>query len=42
MDSPGGASEGHPGGGWVLRTSFDEDAFSLKADELQETTEVYY
>lgn len=38
MDSPGGDAEGHPSGGWVFRTPFDANAFSLKSDELEETT----
>lgn len=42
MDSPGGTSEGHPGGGWVFRTPFDEAAFSLKGDELEETTALLF
>lgn len=42
MDSPGGVSEGHPGGGWVFRTAFDEDAYSLKGEELEETTALLF
>ncbi len=42
MDSPGGPSEGHPSGGWVLRTPFDEAAFSLKGEELEETTALMF
>jgi dihydrofolate reductase len=42
MDSPGGTTEGHPAGGWVFRTPFDEDAFSLKGDELQDTTALMF
>ena len=38
MDSPGGTVEGHPLGGWVVRTPFDEAAFSLKGEELAETS----
>jgi dihydrofolate reductase len=37
MDSPGGAEEGHPNGGWVFRTPFEEDAFALKGEELADT-----
>ena len=37
VDSPGGAVEGHPSGGWVLQTPFDPDSFALKAEELEET-----
>ncbi|RBY82303.1 dihydrofolate reductase family protein [Blastococcus sp. TF02A-26] len=37
VDSPGGAVEGHPHGGWVLRTPFDPDSFALKAEELEDT-----
>lgn len=42
MDSPGGVSEGHPGGGWVFRTAFDEEAFSLKGEELEETAALMF
>lgn len=42
MDSPGGPSEGHPSGGWVMRTPFDEAAFSLKGEELEETTALMF
>lgn len=38
VDSPGDVSEGHPRGGWVLSTPFDPEAFSLKGDELAETS----
>lgn len=41
-DSPGGAVEGHPKGGWVFRTPFVEEAFSLKGDELAETTALMF
>lgn len=37
VDSPGGAVEGHPGGGWVLSTPFVPESFALKAEELEET-----
>ena len=42
MDSPGGESEGHPGGGWVFRTPFDPDSYSLKGEELAETTALMF
>ncbi|WP_200331102.1 dihydrofolate reductase family protein [Leucobacter sp. L43] len=42
MDSPGGPSEGHPSGGWVMGTPFDEAAFSLKGEELEETTALMF
>lgn len=38
MDAPGDVSEGHPAGGWVLRTPFDEAAFSLKTEEMADTS----
>jgi len=38
VDSPGGTSEGHRSGGWVLQTEFIPEAFSLKGEELEETT----
>ncbi|MGW0504158.1 dihydrofolate reductase family protein [Micromonospora sp. NPDC003241] len=37
VDSPGGTVEGHPAGGWVFRTAFDPEAYSLKGEELAET-----
>ncbi|MGY1770595.1 dihydrofolate reductase family protein [Blastococcus sp. SYSU D00813] len=37
VDSPGGAVEGHPSGGWVLSTPFVPQSFALKAEELEET-----
>ena len=42
VDSPGGAVEGHPSGGWVFRTPFVEEAFALKGDELAETTALMF
>jgi dihydrofolate reductase len=42
VDSPGGAVEGHPSGGWVFRTTFDAEAFSLKGEELAETTALLF
>ncbi len=38
VDSPGGKNEGHPNGGWVFRTPFDADSYSLKSDELADTS----
>jgi len=42
VDSPGGVVEGHPQGGWVLSTPFDEDAFSLKGEEIAETSTLMF
>ena len=42
MDSPGGESEGHAHGGWVFRTPFVPEAFSLKGEELAETTALMF
>lgn len=42
VDSPGGESEGHPSGGWVFRTEFDADAYSLKGEELAETSALLF
>ncbi|WP_029153346.1 dihydrofolate reductase family protein [Microbacterium gubbeenense] len=42
VDSPGGATEGHPHGGWVMHTPFDADAYSLKGDELADTTALLF
>jgi dihydrofolate reductase len=42
LDSPGGAAEGHRGGGWVMETPFVPEAYSLKAEELQETTALLF
>lgn len=42
VDSPGGAVEGHPHGGWVLTTPFVEEAFSLKEEELAETSALMF
>ena len=42
VDSPGGAVEGHPGGGWVLRTPFVPESFALKAEELEETSALMF
>lgn len=42
MDSPGGPIEGHPAGGWVMRTEFVPEAFSLKAEELADTSALMF
>ncbi|MBY6410303.1 dihydrofolate reductase family protein [Rhodococcus sp. BP-252] len=42
VDSPGGESEGHPSGGWVVRTPFVPEAFSLKGEELADTTALMF
>lgn len=42
VDSPGGEVEGHRSGGWVLKTEFVADAFSLKGEELAETTALMF
>lgn len=42
VDSPGGAVEGHPDGGWVFRTPFEAEAYSLKGEELAETTALMF
>lgn len=41
-DSPGGTSEGHPEGGWVFQTPFDADSYSLKGEEIGETTALMF
>lgn len=41
-DSPGGASEGHPAGGWVFRTPYVEESFELKGAELAETSALMF
>lgn len=41
-DSPGGAAEGHRSGGWVARHEFVPEAFSLKGEELGETTALLF
>ncbi|MFE7745481.1 dihydrofolate reductase family protein [Nocardia sp. NPDC057455] len=38
VDSPGGKVEGHRSGGWVMDTEFVPEAYSLKAEELADTT----
>lgn len=43
MDSPGGGTaEGHDGGGWVFDVEFSEEAYSLKSEELEETTALMF
>lgn len=42
VDSPGGVVEGHPGGGWVFDTPFLPEAYSLKGEELSETTALMF
>jgi dihydrofolate reductase len=43
VDSPGGVQEGHRSGGWVVDgTEFLPEAFSLKAEELEETTALMF
>lgn len=42
VDSPGHTSEGHRSGGWVLSTPFVPEAFSLKGEELEETTALMF
>lgn len=42
VDSPGGTVEGHPGGGWVFDTEFVPEAYSLKGEELADTTALMF
>lgn len=42
IDSPGGTAEGHPGGGWVFDTPFLAETYSLKGEELEETTALLF
>lgn len=42
VDSPGGTVEGHRSGGWVLKTPFVPEAFSLKGEELGETSALMF
>jgi len=42
VDSPGGTAEGHPGGGWVFDTEVVPEAYSLKGEELEETTALLF
>lgn len=42
LDSPGSETEGHRNGGWVAQTTFVPEAFSLKGEELAETTALMF
>lgn len=42
VDSPGGEAEGHRSGGWVADAEFVPEAFSLKGEELAETTALMF
>ncbi|MBL1073787.1 dihydrofolate reductase family protein [Nocardia sp. 2] len=42
VDSPGGKAEGHRSGGWVMDTEFVPEAYSLKAEELADTTALLF
>lgn len=42
VDSPGGTVEGHRSGGWVMSQEFLPEAFSLKAEELADTTALLF
>lgn len=42
VDSPGGQAEGHRSGGWVMETEFVPEAYSLKGEELAETTALMF
>jgi dihydrofolate reductase len=42
VDSPGGTAEGHTGGGWVFDTEFVPEAYSLKGEELEETSALMF
>ncbi|WP_040699484.1 dihydrofolate reductase family protein [Nocardia vinacea] len=42
VDSPGGKAEGHRSGGWVMETEFVPEAFSLKGEELADTTALMF
>lgn len=42
VDSPGGTSEGHRSGGWVMDTEFVPEAFAMKGDELADTTALMF
>ncbi|MEV0645493.1 dihydrofolate reductase family protein [Phytomonospora sp. NPDC050363] len=42
VDSPGGVSEGHRSGGWVFETEFVPEAYSLKGEELADTTALMF
>ncbi|MGI6878155.1 dihydrofolate reductase family protein [Microbacterium sp. gxy059] len=42
VDSPGSEAEGHRSGGWVAATEFVPEAFSLKEEELADTTALLF
>jgi dihydrofolate reductase len=42
VDSPGGTTEGHRSGGWVMDTEFVPEAFALKGEELDDTTALMF
>ncbi|MFC4128421.1 dihydrofolate reductase family protein [Nocardia rhizosphaerae] len=42
VDSPGGIVEGHRSGGWVMQTEFVPEAFSLKGEELADTSALMF
>lgn len=42
VDSPGSVKEGHRSGGWVLGTEFVPEAYSLKGEELEETSALMF
>ena len=42
VDSPGDEAEGHRSGGWVFDTEFVPEAYSLKSEELAETTALMF
>jgi dihydrofolate reductase len=42
VDSPGAKAEGHRSGGWVAEIAFVPEAFSLKAEELADTTALMF
>ncbi|WP_154792742.1 dihydrofolate reductase family protein [Occultella kanbiaonis] len=42
VDSPGGTLEGHRSGGWVFDTEFVPEAYSLKAEEIEETSALMF
>ncbi|MEV6278641.1 dihydrofolate reductase family protein [Nocardia sp. NPDC051832] len=42
LDSPGGKVEGHRSGGWVMETEFVPEAYSLKGEELADTTALLF
>ncbi|WP_327148477.1 dihydrofolate reductase family protein [Nocardia sp. NBC_01329] len=42
VDSPGGKAEGHRSGGWVMDTEFVPEAYSLKGEELADTSALMF